>query len=74
MTQEKIEIARTPKNLFYTGDVEVLENGDLKIRTLYDETLVFRREQILQRKELSDTEWEHETKTAKGRLDKQKSL
>jgi len=47
--KERIEIQKADRSMFFTGEVSELANGDLGIRTIADEDLVFRREQILQR-------------------------
>ena len=47
--KERIEIQKADRSMFFTGEVSELSNGDLGIRTIADEDLVFRREQILQR-------------------------
>lgn len=65
---EKIEVTKGYGQYFYTGQIEDQGDGWVKIITTRGETLVFRKEQILQRQELKGDEMNgKDTKDAKSR-------
>lgn len=54
---EKIEVAKGKRSFYYTGILrQVDKSGWIAIRTIYGEILHFRKEQIMQRRELSESE------------------
>lgn len=53
---EKIEVSKGYGNYFYTGYVEDLSDGWVRIKTTRGEVLRFRKEQIVQRVEMKGDE------------------
>lgn len=49
----KIEVDKNGKSYFYTGTVSPYSDEEIMIQTIYDEELVFRKEQILQKQKFS---------------------
>ncbi len=47
---EKIIVEKNTGNFTYTGYVTEKSNGDIMIETTRDEKLIFRREQVVERK------------------------
>lgn len=53
---ERVEVAKGYGNYFYTGYVEDLADGWVRINTIKGETVTFRKEQILQRDKIESEE------------------
>ena len=55
-TIEKIEVAKNNGNFYYTGILEPEDDGWVTIRTTRGEVLIFRKEQIMQRRAIDSVE------------------
>jgi len=51
---EKIEVSKSNGSFFYTGIVTIIDDDWLKIDTIKNESLLFRKEQIQQRRIIDD--------------------
>lgn len=53
---EKIEVAKNLGNFYYTGILLEIDDNWVEIRTTRNEVLRFRKEQIMQRREITGEE------------------
>ena len=53
---EKIEVGKGNRSIYYTGILTDQQDGWVEIHTVRKEVLNFRKEQILQRRKLTDQE------------------
>ena len=68
---EKIEVAKNNGNFYYTGILrpDPEDNDWILIKTLRGENLRFRKEQIMQRREVNDTKRDDRHGKFKGNKD-----